>query len=490
MREDIQYHVFIVVATGVAAVSGSYLVSGWSASFIVVPIDAVVITTTPAILVNWTILTLGETGHYLHIFVAAIIAITVMGIGGLLYEYVFQNVEYSLFGVLVGSGYIGIVHGLITGSPVATLAALGGAGGILSIFNWNRQTSIDSGDVDHHRRSVLTITIGSIVVGIVAVGSRMFRGEDLSPPEAPSILDRDQIQFDIQRVNQAGFHLPNSPQRVSNIKEFYTVDIASSPPELDIDKWSLLINGAVKRERTISYDEIRKLPLKHEYLALRCIGENLNDRLMDTALWTGTPLLPILTSTSPTGDWVTARGADGYYETFPLSFLDDALVTYGMNGEVLPREHGFPVRLLLPDRWGKLNIKWVTRITITEEAEVGYWEDRGWEGTSPIQTVAKLWSVHRLDDDRVEIGGHAYAGRRGIHRVEVSTNNGESWSEAELAPSLPGEDVTRMWRYQFEPTGRHSVIVRAIDGYGKIQPAEPRDAFPSGASGWVTRRIP
>ena len=154
--------------------------------------------------------------------------------------------------------------------------------------------------------------------------------------------------------------------------------------------------------------------------------------------------------------------ADGYYQVFPLEVMETAFLAYGMNGQRLPTSHGKPARLLVPGHWGEINVKWVTEIELIDEEQLGYWEERGW---------------------------HAYAGLRGIDRVEVSTDGGATWTDAELTDPLPDEDVWRMYRHEFQGDGQHAVVVRATDGTGALQPQENASPYPNGASGWVSRRI-
>ncbi|MFB6197129.1 MAG: sulfite oxidase, partial [Halobacteriaceae archaeon] len=118
-----------------------------------------------------------------------------------------------------------------------------------------------------------------------------------------------------------------------------------------------------------------------------------------------------------------------------------------------------------------------------------YWEKRGWHGTGPVNTVAKLWAVDQ-QDDQIKIGGYAYAGTRGIQAVEVSVDGGDTWEKATLGPQLEGVDVWRQWTFQWRPTrNHHEVTVRAIDGKGNLQPREESQPYPSGATGWVTQTI-
>lgn len=184
------------------------------------------------------------------------------------------------------------------------------------------------------------------------------------------------------------------------------------------------------------------------------------------------------------------RAADGYFVEFPREALESGMLAYQMNGRDLPRGHGAPVRALIPGHWGEVNTKWLSEIEVLEEPADGYWEQRGWHGTGPVNTVAKLHVTNRLRDGQIEVAGHAYAGTRGVERVEVSTDGGETWADATLSEPLPGEDVWRQWVHRYEPSdGPHEVVVRAVDGEGRLQPKEKSGAFPSGSTGWVSKTV-
>jgi hypothetical protein len=176
-----------------------------------------------------------------------------------------------------------------------------------------------------------------------------------------------------------------------------------------------------------------------------------------------------------------------------------------MTGRTLPRGHGYPLRTLVPGHWGETNAKWLQEIEIRDEPEDGYWESRGWKGTGEVHTVAKLHGVDRSGEG-IRVGGHAYAGKRGISAVEVSTDGGETWSEATLSEPLPGSspvvdgegnpqpegeamDAWQMWEHEYAADGNQEVVVRAIDGSGTVQPRTEQDSFPEGATGWVRKRI-
>jgi DMSO/TMAO reductase YedYZ molybdopterin-dependent catalytic subunit len=230
---------------------------------------------------------------------------------------------------------------------------------------------------------------------------------------------------------------------------------------------------------------------REEFVTLRCVGESLNGRKTDTALWTVVDVAPLLERAGAPDDCcVMLRAADGYFVQFPRTALETGMLAYGMNGRDLPRGHGAPVRALIPGHWGEVNTKWLSEIEVIDEPVDGYWEQRGWHGTGPVNTMAKLHVTNLLSDGRVEVAGHTYAGTRGIERVEVSTDGGETWTDAELSEPLPGEDVWRQWVHRYEPPDEaHEVVVRAVDGEGTLQTREESGAFPSGPTGWVSQTV-
>ncbi len=289
-------------------------------------------------------------------------------------------------------------------------------------------------------------------------------------------------------------------------EDFYQVDINAVNPDPTADRWSLSVTGAVDESLELDYEDLLAMPMEHRFVTLRCVSDNVDGRQLDGALWTGVPVADLLDRAGVQGDYVMLRSVDGYHVGFPLDALEPGLLAVGMNGRILPRGHGYPVRALAPGHWGETNGKWLTEIEVLADEQKGYWEKKGWHGTGPVNTIAKLYEedVTHLDDGRVLLAGHAYAGTRGVARVEVSTDGGETWDEADLSERLPGRldvgggvedsgvatDAWRQWVYRFEPTrDEHEVVVRATDGEGDIQPREHSRPFPSGATGWVSLTV-
>ncbi|MFC6726505.1 molybdopterin-dependent oxidoreductase, partial [Halobium palmae] len=198
--------------------------------------------------------------------------------------------------------------------------------------------------------------------------------------------------------------------------DFYTVDINNVDPDLNADDWSLSVTGAVANAFELTYDDLLAREAAHRFVTLRCVSDPINGRNMDTDLWSGVPIESLLSEAEPQGEYVVLRAADDYYEEFPLSAFEGGLLAFAKGGEALPRKHGYPLRALVLGHWGEVNVKWLTEIEVHEEPVTGFWEKKGWHGTGPVNTVAKLHSTVR-DGSRVTVAGHAYAGTRGIERV-------------------------------------------------------------------------
>lgn len=284
--------------------------------------------------------------------------------------------------------------------------------------------------------------------------------------------------------------------------DFYEVDTQNVNPKVTLEEWSLLITGAVESEAEFGYDEITAMDRELRFGTLRCVSDTLNGTKMDNDLWTGVPIERLLEGTNRQGKFVMLRSTDGYYEEFRLDTLLGSFLAYGKNGGPLPRQHGYPVRALVPGHWEEISVKWLDEIEVLEGPQKGFWEKRGWHGTGPVNTVAKLHAVDRLDSGKIQIAGHTYARTRGIERVEVSTDGRETWQPATLSERLPpgtaapqsvdaAENAWRQWAYTYEPSdGEHEVIGRAVDGTGTLQPRDGEDSpYLDGAAGWVSKTI-
>ena len=487
------------LAVGVAGVAGSYAAVGFRPGFVAAPVSTLVTALTPDAVVTWAILTLGSVGQSLG-FVLAVV-LTVVGIAAVAEGVRLLGERSGGDRLAVGLAVAvaaGVATFVVTTAPLSAVGATLGAGVVRLIADWPTAGP----DTAPDRRGFLRVAAATVAVaaGGALLGSRSGTGTSGGVPGTGSGSTGDPtVDRLLATATDRTLDLPDLEPLVS--RQFYQVDINSVDPDLSAEEWSLRVTGAVDEERELAYDDVTDLPAQHRFVTLQCVGDALNGKKIDTALWTGVPITELLPDL-PDECCVMLRAADDYYEEFPMSALRNGFLAYRMNGRPLPRGHGRPVRALIPGHWGEINVKWLTEIEVLEEEADGYWEQRGWHGTGPVNTVAKLHSVSRTDSG-VRVGGHAYAGTRGIDRVEVSTDGGDSWAEATLSEPLPGavdaqtgdslreeaEDAWRMWEHRYEAAEPHEVVVRAVDGTGTVQTEEEQRAFPRGATGWVTQQV-
>ncbi|WP_406072807.1 molybdopterin-dependent oxidoreductase [Micromonospora sp. NBC_01638] len=282
---------------------------------------------------------------------------------------------------------------------------------------------------------------------------------------------------------------------VSSNFGFYRIDTALVVPQVDPDTWRLRIHGRVGTERTYSYADLLARPLVERYVTLACVSNEVGGDLIGNARWLGVPLRELLDEVEPDedADQVVGRSVDGWTCGTPTAALRDgrdALLAVGMNGEPLPVEHGFPVRMVVPGLYGYVSAcKWVTELELTRFADFdAYWVPRGWSAQGPIKTQSRIDTPrgrNRLTTGPVTVAGVAWAQHRGIRRVEVRVDGGE-WQQAELAPTV-SVDTWVQWSWRWDATpGEHQLQVRATDATGETQTERTQGVVPDGATGWHT----
>lgn len=476
---------------GVTGFVGSYATAGYTRSFIMQPIDDFVVNVTPGEISQYIIQNVGQEGHYLHRALSAVIAITLFALIALTGLAVAKRFDRPTTGVALAGLLSWSLTTLLTGAPLLAVGAAVPVAAFTAIG-----TAPSPSEPDHSRRRVLAAGAGALSFTGLGVGAgTLLSGSDLDvgtgvPGASEAAIQQSAMEAESHELDLASDELPGL---VSSIENFFRTSISDFDPVVPSEGWSLTISGEVGMNTGINYEELTEMPVEHRRITLRCVGESLNGKKMDTAIWTGTPIKSLLDEVDPQGECgcVMLHAEDGYYVQFPVDVLEDGFLAWGMNGQPLPQKNGHPVRVLVPGHWGETNVKWLDEVELLEAEEDGYWEERGWQGTGPVNTVAKLWDegITHLDDGRIELAGHAYAGTRGIERVEVSKDNGETWTDAELSEPLPDEDVWRQWRHTFEPDGSHEVVVRATDGNGERQEEELSDPAPTGATGWVQQTV-
>ncbi len=327
--------------------------------------------------------------------------------------------------------------------------------------------------------------VGGIALGrLREAGSAARRAMGLPAPASAAVPIPAKAMIDVPGVSP--FITPTD--------QFYRVDVALVTPRVDASTWSLTIDGMVDKPLTLTYDELLQMPMIERNITLTCVSNEVGGPYVSTTRWLGVPFAEILkrVGVQPGVEQVYSYSSDsGYTCSTPIQAVSDgrdAMIVVGMNGEVIPDEHGFPARMLVPGLFGFVSAtKWLERIEFTTYAKrSAYWTDRKWAIDAPILTQAKIevpQSLDTLAKDKPVIAGVAWAQHRGIEKVEIRIDNGD-WKQTKLADDA-GIDLWRQWSYVYDgPAGSHSAQVRATDLNGETQPEARTKVFPSGARGW------
>ncbi|WP_135822470.1 molybdopterin-dependent oxidoreductase [Halostella litorea] len=472
----------LAAAGGLAAVAASFAAAGDPTAFVGAAVEAVIRDTAPEPVVEFVRSDLRDLAAPTLLATAVVAATALFALFGLAGVAVDRRTDSLGAGVAVAAVLGGGASTLLGVGPLPALAA---AVPTALVPVTARATGAPT-TVSKRRRTLLGSVGGLLGLAGASTVLGTQRGGSIDPEPLDEAAETETL---LSTADERSLDLAGTGGLVSD--SFYEVDYSNFDPTVRKDDWSLTVTGEVEEEVTVDFEGLRDMSTEHRFVTLRCVSDPLNGNKMDNALWTGTPLADLVEEAGPGGgcECVRLRAADDYYQVFPLAALRNGFLAYGMNGTELPKGHGHPVRVLIPGHWGEINVKWITEIEVLDRDAEGYWEERGWHGTGPVETVAKIGSVDERDDGTVRVGGHAYAGTRGVSAVEVSTDGGDTWSEATLSPTLPGDDVWRMWAHEFAADGTHEVVVRAVESDGTVQPREETDAYPSGATGWVSRTV-
>ena len=542
----------VAACTGASAVAGSFVAAGLTPAFVGAAVAEWLLGVLPDAVFAYGITTLGNAAQPLLLVGGTVLAAVGLALTVPLATTAVdrarrrrnartaRRTEHAVALLAVGSltgALVGVTTGSVGSGAGAGIAAAATIAASRSAVGGRDRSSSAVGDrggsvpeaaerpdeVGSERRPILRsagVLAGALAgSGLAASRRGDFAPADRSPNDPRNGVDDPLVLTLLDRAERRSFDFDAVDPLVS--RGFYKVDInLTDDPEIAEEEWSLSIAGAVDEPLTLGYADVTDRPTEHRFVTLRCVGDALNGYKTDTALWTGTPLAPLLDEAGAGEECcVRLSAADGYYHAFPRAALERGFLAWGMNGKPLPRAHGAPVRVLIPGHWGEINVKWVTDIEVREEPATGYWEERGWHGSGPVETVAKIHVVTRqgngtdgtgasgggdaaAENGRVLVGGHAYAGTRGVDRVEVSTDGGETWTDAALSDPLPGAtpadgapstgpaaDAWRMWRHEYVDPSEHEVTARVVEADGTVQPAEESAAFPRGATGWVSREV-
>ncbi|PKI92771.1 oxidoreductase [Actinomycetales bacterium SN12] len=332
--------------------------------------------------------------------------------------------------------------------------------------------------------SALIVGVTSRVVSATASSVAAIRKGLRLPAAQTSVTIPDGAELDIPGISP--LFTPNA--------DFYRVDTALTVPTVDPASWRLVIDGMVDQRIELTFDELVEMGLDEYAITLTCVSNVVGGDLVGNAMWLGVPIRDVLRLASPhaDADMVLSRSVDGYTASTPLSALTDdgldAILAVGMNGQPLPLEHGFPVRMVVPGLYGYVSAtKWVTELKVTTfEKDEAYWTPRGYSAEAPIKFSSRIDTPKigkSVAAGRIPIAGVAWAQTVGIEAVEVSIDNGD-WQRATLSTPI-NTDTWVQWflEWDAEP-GNHYVAVRAINKNGEMQVEEAAPIAPDGSTGW------
>jgi DMSO/TMAO reductase YedYZ molybdopterin-dependent catalytic subunit len=292
--------------------------------------------------------------------------------------------------------------------------------------------------------------------------------------------------------------VPGTRPEFTPLERHYRIDIDTTPPQIDAMMWRLRIQGLVERPLSFTLDQLKGYEPLHQFITLSCISNPVGGDLISTTRWTGVSLKSLLADLGLKhgATHLKITSADGFWEVLSLetAMADErVMLAYAWDGLPLLAEHGFPLRIYIPDVHGMKQPKWIESIEVTDHWEPGYWVVRGWDkvarmkATSVIDTIAVDMTIIGADQRKlVPIGGIAHAGARGISKVEVRVDDGP-WQTAALRTPL-SQTTWVLWRFDwpFQP-GKHTFTVRCFDGSGAPQIVEAEPPAPSGASGLFSK---
>ena len=296
-------------------------------------------------------------------------------------------------------------------------------------------------------------------------------------------------------------------------------------PVVDAAAWRLTVDGLVERPLELSLDDLRAREPVTMPVTMECAGNGRAQlephvvsqpwlaEAIGTMEWTGMPVAALLAEAGVGGDEVVFTGLDhgveggveqDYERSLSLADCEGALLAYACNGEPLPPQHGFPLRLVVPGWYGMTSVKWLTRITVVDEPFEGYQMVTGYrmrrDEDDPGTPVTRIeprslitppgipdFMTRRrfLPAGPVRLEGRAWSGWGPIERVEVSTDGGATWWDAELGEP-PGPAAWAPWSAEWDaPAGEHELCARAHDATGRSQP----DAPPWNVGGYANNSI-
>ena len=407
---------------------------------------------------------------------------------------------------LLPSAVYGLIFAFLFGNKNKKIDLVETRSNVDGVINKSSKTA----DIDYSKRDMIRALIISVIaIPLVYFGfNRLISGSE-QQQQQPRALDQSIQQFLQSKSKPPGFEnpilTPIVDAEVTPTFIFYRIDINTVVPTINANDWNLTIKGLVDNPVVINYEEIRSMNSVEEFATLTCISNKIGGNLVGTALWKGVRLRDILSKAGVQSSvkYIVFRCSDGYDVGIPLEngMMDSTVLAYDMNNSPLTSEHGYPVRAIVPGFYGMMNPKWITEIELVDKTYEGFWQRKGWtnNGIKNIYSSVVIPGNQPINDNfpnlvpnssflngkNIPIAGIAFAGDRGISKVEVSVDGGTTWKTAIVKDPL-SQYTWVLWTSGFTAAdkGNYKIIVRATDKTGQVQTSELEQPFPNGAGGY------
>jgi hypothetical protein len=276
--------------------------------------------------------------------------------------------------------------------------------------------------------------------------------------------------------------VPGTRPELTPIEQHYRIDIDTRAPAINAGRWRLRVGGLVEQPLALTIEQLRSFEPVHQFVTLSCTSNPIGGDLISTTRWTGVSLQRLLPQLrlGPAASHLKIGSADGFTEVVSLETIiadGRVMLAYAWDGVPLPIEHGYPLRLFVPDLYGMKQPKWIQTIDALDHWEPGYWVQRGWDRDGHVRSTAVVDAIDGpaagSDGRRLApVGGIAHAGARGVSKVEVQVDGGE-WVPARIREPLSNTSWT-VWRADLPlAAGDRGLAVRCYEGDGTPQTSPP-----------------
>lgn len=408
------------------------------------------------------------------------------------------SASLALFIVLIA-----VAAAAITSRPHAGVVDVvpllaGAVGGLVTLHLWRDNVLVTGDGAGGFAASRRSVVIG----GGAAVGAALLGVLGRAWSDSARAVQAARESFVLPRVarskqvtvpDSASVGVPGVTPYIVPNGDFYRIDTALVVPQVNPATWKLRVTGMVDHEIEIDWDTLLAKQMQDAMITLMCVSNEVGGHLNGNAIWTGWPVRELLqqAGVQSGADMVLSRSVDGFTAGTPLSAMTDgrnALIAVAMNGQALPAEHGFPVRLVVPGLYGYVSAtKWLSELKLTTyEKDAGYWTPRGWSPLGPVKTASRIdvpRSGAKVNAGMVAVAGVAWRQHVGISKVQVRVDGG-GWHDAQLGAGA-NADVWRQWVFEWNAKpGHHTLTVRAVDKNGEVQIAAVAPPAPNGSTGY------